>query len=193
MNLFHEINFNAEETVNRDFMFNLFEDDYNLKQKLNNDMQNCGSQVDYKHLINLYNQNVNLNFILLNKDGVLMSISNILEKLDWDSPDRTSNYLKNLCDLLTLKHLLFTIEKTKILVSQKINSYKKEANSQINQKYKYTELLKKNIELLFNNNETNKKLEENFNKIRPLSAHGRGNSLNIFLIDSNNLIIWQKI
>jgi hypothetical protein len=167
--------FNADESVNREFLSHFFENDRVLNQKLNLDLQNHQGEMDYKTFINSYNQNVNLNSILLNKEGGLMIVKNILDELDWDSPDRTSNYFKNFSDLLTLRHLLSVVEKTKVLILNKIKTFKEDSNKDWNQKFKYTHLLKKNIETLFTSQEIENYVSENLNKlsVRPNTAHGR--------------------
>jgi hypothetical protein len=177
MNLWNakDICFNAEECINMDFLSVLFENDRILNQKLNLDLQIHQGEMNYKTFINCYNQNVNLNSILLNKESALMMIKNILDELDWDNPDRTSNYLKNLSDLLTLRHLLTVVEKTKNLILNKIKIFREESSKESNQKFKYTNVLKRNIETLFTPEEIGVYISENLNKLRPQTAHGRTN------------------
>jgi hypothetical protein len=164
-------NFNAEELVDVKLLSLLTDNNSNLNKKLQNDFDSHIREINYKNLIYFYNRNIDLSSISLNREGALLDVANIINETDYITPNRESEYFKNISDLLTLKHLLNTVEKTKTIINNKINRIRQQVISDACQKFVFNTQLKKSINEIFPNKNEEEIIGNALrNKARPETA-----------------------
>jgi hypothetical protein len=180
-------NFNAEEIIDSRVLSLFLDDNQNLNKKLQVDFDSQIRDLNYKNFIYFYNRNLDLNSVPLTREGALLDIVNLVSEIEYSAPIRESDYFKNISDLLTLKHFLNSLERTKNLIQSKVSKFREKVNFENNQKFIYNEQLQKSFNEIFIHNRNE---EEGVNnplrfKTRPETAKPKVRS-NSSLIDENS-------
>jgi hypothetical protein len=168
--------FMLDDFVDHKLLDNLFLGNSEIYKKLEADTISFKNNMTYKQFLNNFQPKSDIKNLEVYPNGVLQNITNIIESLEFSTPDKESSYLNNLSALLILKYLTKIIYKTKKAIENKIAPLIQDANNY--DKFKYNNLLKKNIHDLFTNiNNPNNEDENNFmelnnwNKNRPEAAN----------------------
>jgi hypothetical protein len=142
-------NLNAEDIIDSRVLSLILDDNQNLNRKLQIDFDSQIRDLNYKNFIYFYNRNLDLNSVASTREGILLDILNLANEIEYSPPIRESDYLKNISDLLTLKHFLNSLEKTKNIIQKKVNKFREKINFENNHKYLYNESTKKVFNEIF--------------------------------------------
>lgn len=186
-------NLNAEDIIDSRVLSLIIDDNQNINKKLQADFDSQIRDLNYKNFIYYYNRNLDLNSVHFTKEGTLHDIVNLVNEIEYSPPIRESDYLKNISDLLALKHFLNSLEKTKSLIQSKINKFKEKVYFESNHKYLYNEQTKTIFNEIFTicENKTEEEIMAINNplryKMRPETAKPKVRS-NSSLIDDKSKI-----
>jgi hypothetical protein len=143
-------NFNADDLINLKTLELLIDCDPIIMKRIDRDFRdNNLDSINYKTMINFYNKLFSHNNININRIGIHNDYFNITNEIEYIIPDKETNYLKNLANLLTLKHLLNSVEKTKLQINNQIQKLKAEINQETSNRHAYNNLLRKNMNDIF--------------------------------------------
>lgn len=142
--------FNVDDLINPKNLELLIDSNPMIMNRIDKDFREHNLEnINYKTMINFYNQIFNSYNININRVGIHSDYFNIINECDYISSDKDTNYLKNLANLLTLKHLQNSIDKTKIQINNKIQKLRADIISEASHKFTYNSLLRKNINDIF--------------------------------------------